>query len=135
MAIDWAQLRAEVFAKAGAAQMIPDAYPAIELALQRLNDFESNYRGADGRLIGLSPEPLCAAGPSTTPGLPESIGYVPVYGCPCQGAAADEYAESLQRSIRMVDCPGLAGWIVDLREDGGGNMWPMIAGLGPVLGR
>ena len=26
------------------------------------------------------------------------------------------------------------GWIVDLRRNGGGNMWPMIAGLRPLLG-
>ena len=34
----------------------------------------------------------------------------------------------------MADRPGLIGWIVDLRTDGGGNMWPMMAGLGPILG-
>jgi C-terminal processing protease CtpA/Prc len=28
----------------------------------------------------------------------------------------------------------LIGWIVDLRSNGGGNMWPMVAGLGPILG-
>ena len=26
------------------------------------------------------------------------------------------------------------GWIVDLRTNGGGNMWPMLAGLKPFLG-
>ena len=26
------------------------------------------------------------------------------------------------------------GWIVDLRSNTGGNMWPMLAGIGPVLG-
>ena len=26
------------------------------------------------------------------------------------------------------------GWLVDLRGNGGGNMWPMLAGIGPVLG-
>jgi C-terminal processing protease CtpA/Prc len=36
--------------------------------------------------------------------------------------------------IRTADRPGLIGWIVDLRGNGGGNMWPMIAGVGPVLG-
>jgi C-terminal processing protease CtpA/Prc len=44
------------------------------------------------------------------------------------------YAETLQRAIQAADRPGLVGWIVDLREDGGGNMWPMIAGLGPLYG-
>jgi C-terminal processing protease CtpA/Prc len=40
----------------------------------------------------------------------------------------------VQRDIAGADREGLAGWIVDLRSNGGGNMWPMIAGVGPVLG-
>src|SRR5690606_8339193 len=27
------------------------------------------------------------------------------------------------------------GWIVDVRGNTGGNMWPMIAGVGPLLGQ
>jgi carboxyl-terminal processing protease len=29
---------------------------------------------------------------------------------------------------------GLRGWVVDLRENTGGNCWPMLAGIGPILG-
>jgi C-terminal processing protease CtpA/Prc len=49
-------------------------------------------------------------------------------------AGAQEYAESIQAQIRAADRADLAGWIVDLRGNTGGNMWPMIAGLGPLLG-
>ncbi len=42
--------------------------------------------------------------------------------------------ESPAQLIRSQDAPDLAGWIVDLRGNTGGNMWPMIAGVGPVLG-
>ena len=34
----------------------------------------------------------------------------------------------------MADRVSLVGWIVDLRGNTGGNMWPMVAGVGPVLG-
>lgn len=132
--VDWTRTRAEVLAAAGAAQSIPDAYPAIALALNLLDDFESHYRGADGRLIGPSPEPACQGILTETPTLPETIAYVRLDGCPCEGRAADAYAEAVQQAIRAADRPGLAGWIVDLREDRGGNMWPMIAGLGPIFG-
>jgi hypothetical protein len=132
-AIDWARFRADVLA-AGAPQTVQEAYPAIELALRSLNDFESHYVSRTGRLLGPSPEPSCTSSPATTSSLPETIGYVKVNGCPCEGPAANEYAETLQKAIRMADRPGLIGWIVDLREDGGGNMWPMMAGLGPILG-
>ncbi len=132
--IDWDRFRAEVGAAAADAQSIPAAYPAIELALRLLNDFESHYVSAAGRLIGPGPEGPCTLSPAVVPPLPDTIGYVKVNGCPCDGPGANAYAEALQAAIRKADRPGLTGWIVDLREDGGGNMWPMMAGLGPILG-
>ncbi|MHA4842951.1 S41 family peptidase [Flavitalea antarctica] len=46
-----------------------------------------------------------------------------------------QYATMLQDTIRAFDQSiSVKGWIIDLRENGGGNMWPMIAGLGPILG-
>lgn len=50
------------------------------------------------------------------------------------GAAAVAFADSVQEQIRAVDKASLAGWIVDLRGNTGGNLPPMIAGVGPVLG-
>jgi C-terminal processing protease CtpA/Prc len=32
--------------------------------------------------------------------------------------------------VEEIDC----GWIIDLRNNTGGNMWPMLAGLKPFLG-
>jgi hypothetical protein len=46
-----------------------------------------------------------------------------------------QYATSLQDTIRAFDqSNSIKGWIIDLRQNTGGNMWPMIAGLGPILG-
>jgi C-terminal processing protease CtpA/Prc len=132
--VDWTQARAAVFAAAEGAQTVPDTYPAIAVALNLLDDFESHYWAAEGRLIGPSPETACVPGTTETPTLPETIGYVRLTGCPCEGAAINQYAEAIQAAIRSADRPGLIGWIVDLREDRGGNMWPMIAGLGPIFG-
>jgi Peptidase family S41 len=44
------------------------------------------------------------------------------------------YAASAQHMIRELDELGIDGWIVDLRRNTGGNMWPMLAGAGPILG-
>jgi len=43
------------------------------------------------------------------------------------------YADSLQSAIRKLEGSGIKGWIVDLRLNTGGNMEPMIAGLGPLF--
>jgi carboxyl-terminal processing protease len=45
-----------------------------------------------------------------------------------------DYAERAQAAIQSVDSIATCGWIVDLRRNSGGNMWPMIAGMGPILG-
>jgi carboxyl-terminal processing protease len=43
-------------------------------------------------------------------------------------------ADSLQREISRLDGTGIRKWIIDLRQNSGGNCWPMLAGLGPLLG-
>jgi len=46
----------------------------------------------------------------------------------------NQFAENLQNIISKIDKHNPAGWVIDLRKNSGGNMWPMIAGLGPLLG-
>lgn len=135
--IDWARFRAEVFTVAGAAQTIPDTYPAIGLALRLLNDYHSFYLTKDGQRIKELSRGCAAATPTvpTPTDLPETVGYVRV---PPGGGesfpAGKQFATSLQQGIAEVDHPGLAGWIVDVRGNGGGSIWAMIAGVGPILG-
>lgn len=44
------------------------------------------------------------------------------------------YADTLQRLIKKLDTKNTNGWIIDLRANGGGNCWPMLAGIGPLIG-
>ncbi len=43
-------------------------------------------------------------------------------------------ADSLQQMIARLDANSPTGWIIDLRKNTGGNCWPMLAGIGPLLG-
>ncbi len=43
------------------------------------------------------------------------------------------YADTIQSAIRKLENSGIKGWIIDLRENTGGNMEPMLAGLGPLF--
>ena len=45
-----------------------------------------------------------------------------------------EFETKLQRVVADLDASHPSGWIVDLRGNVGGNMWPMLAGIGPLLG-
>jgi carboxyl-terminal processing protease len=131
--IDWATFGARVTAEAAGAATIPDTYPAIRLALELLADGHSFYRMPSGTLI-LSPRRTCTASPVTQPSVPPGIGYVRVTSFSGTAAQALTFANGIRHAIADADREDLAGWIVDLRGNGGGNMWPMLAGLGPVLG-
>lgn len=43
------------------------------------------------------------------------------------------FARQLQARLRAQDAHDRCGWIVDLRKNRGGNMWPMLAGITPLL--
>ncbi len=62
-------------------------------------------------------------------------GYVRVPGY-AGGSQAEQaaFADDLQARIEALDRPARCGWVVDLRGNSGGNLWPMLAGLGPLLG-
>ncbi|HKG06448.1 MAG TPA: S41 family peptidase [Pedobacter sp.] len=46
-----------------------------------------------------------------------------------------EFATTIQNIIYKLDTENqIKGWVVDLRQNTGGNMYPMIAGLGPLTG-
>ncbi len=44
------------------------------------------------------------------------------------------FAVTAHRLIEEVNCADPVGWIIDLRFDHGGNMWPMLLAVGPFLG-
>lgn len=44
------------------------------------------------------------------------------------------FANSIRSIIEKIDTENtITGWIVDLRHNGGGNMWPMVAGLNALI--
>ncbi|MBC7828051.1 MAG: S41 family peptidase [Chitinophagaceae bacterium] len=50
------------------------------------------------------------------------------------GAVCTRFADSIQSIIKTFGLKGVEKWIIDLRKNTGGNCWPMLAGLGPLLG-
>lgn len=65
----------------------------------------------------------------------QDIGYVLVPGLRGTGANASEaFTTQLCEQIERLASTSAKGWIVDLRQNTGGNMWPMFSGLHALLG-
>lgn len=130
--IDWQALRRDMFARASNAQTIAAAEPALLLALGRLGDNHSFIQTTSGRTLYNGNAQCGGARTSFTP--TREVGYIAVPSFSGTQSEGDAYARNMQQSIRAQDNPDMKGWIVDVRGDTGGNMWPMIAGIGPILG-
>lgn len=65
----------------------------------------------------------------------QNIGYLLVPGLIAYDEATlMHYAERLRSILAELNKAQPHGWIVDLRRNTGGNNWPMLAALGPLLG-
>ena len=64
----------------------------------------------------------------------KDIGYIKLPQLIGSTSVTENYATEAQKVIMSLDQQGACGWIVDLRQNRGGNSWPMLAGIGPLLG-
>lgn len=130
--IDWSDLKKKVMAKAHGAQTPSETYEAIKLALDLLGDKHSFFWDPLTAIQMNSGQSIEDAAPRVER-LENHVGYILLPGSQKFGVAADAYASALQQKIREADCDQIKVWIIDLRENEGGYMWPMIAGLGPLF--
>ncbi|WP_235016310.1 S41 family peptidase [Aquimarina sp. AU474] len=131
--IDWDDFRNQVLNKASDVQDINQADEALRLALQLLEEDSSFIIKEDGTFIAgfeLNCDPTIIS-PVT---VPDNIGYIKVE--PDTGDASEEiaFAQDIHDDIKNQDNSNITGWIVDLRNNRGGYLWSMLAGIGPVLG-
>jgi hypothetical protein len=160
--VDWTEVRTEAFKRAGGAFNPIDTYPAIYWALVQLGDpgvhlrlppglypdqialLQQAERDALNNAPANAREQTSIPTPFTSRRLPEghivtvqgrNFGYVVLPRC----SAKDNdglllYAADVRRILTDLSGQSPKGWIVDLRGNTGGNMWPMLAGIGPILG-
>lgn len=134
--IDWALVRAEARKPLEVSGLRPtsgDAYAGLRAALRALGDHHSflmepssSARWAVRRAADNTPPTIRTIAPG--------LGYLKLP--PYSGSASDEsglYAQAVHDRLRQLDAQGTCGWVVDLRGNSGGNMWPMLVAVGPIL--
>lgn len=64
--------------------------------------------------------------------LDGGIGYLELPGT--SGPRSADYDDTLHAQLAELDDGSLRGYILDLRCNTGGTLWPMLAGIGPLAG-
>lgn len=131
--INWVDFRQNLLAQAGDAQTIEQAYPAVVFAIVALGDKHSFFVPASPVKRPEGPAdkkpPVYLDEP-----VPGDIGYIRIPWVVGNQQQLAAYIAHVQAQIKERDKAELKGWLVDLRGNMGGNMWPMLVGVGPVLG-
>jgi hypothetical protein len=131
--IAWPDVEKRVRLLAAGADATADTYPAVRYLLSALEDNHSfllpPVQTTAFRTGGAAnPVPEIRAGP-------EGVGVITMQGYAGGDAAASrKYAEAMHAKLLAAHADAACGWVLDLRPNTGGNMWPMLAGLKPFLG-
>lgn len=123
---DWAAVRRETWLRAEGAQDAEDTHAAVRFLLAALGDGHSAFLP--------NRDPVAARPESTVQArrVRGRVGLIELAGT--FAGEGPGGAGRIQRAIAGVDGADVCGWIVDLRRNTGGDLWPQLAGLGPLLG-
>jgi carboxyl-terminal processing protease len=140
--VDWKNLAAQARQQLLKADNCDDAYASITWCFKQLGERHSFIMPPDkaARYNGdqslESPAGLTElVGEIRGEWLTDSIAYLTVPWVRCDDSlVCERIADSLQAVIASLDTRHISRWIIDLRNNSGGNCWPMLAGIGPLLG-
>jgi carboxyl-terminal processing protease len=126
--VDWDQWRADAEVEAVTAQVTADTYTFVQRLLNELGDDHSFFvspPSGDGEAVVEIPF-VAPAGAVDA----DSIGWLNLPAYASDDIWGAEYVDAAHDVLAAAAC----GWIVDLRFNGGGNLYPMLAALAPLLG-
>ncbi|MBC3757046.1 hypothetical protein H7U19_01425 [Hyunsoonleella sp. SJ7] len=137
-AVDLSPIKKLVYEKLKSIDSIEECYPLIESTLIGLQDHHSFFMPKNKVVQWKSTSKtknIYELMTFTGTTLNKDIGYISMRGFNSgDSISMQKYADSLQDKIKSIDSKNVKGWILDLRENNGGNCWPMLAGIGPLLG-
>lgn len=137
--LNWPEIEQEIELLSQNLKTIDDAEPVLDriiIKLKEKGDFHSFLIPTDYL------KPASKSSKTTNPSerspqseiLPGNIGYISVPGFLGDNFSRDNFANKIQQLIKQLDTENdIKGWILDLRKNTGGNMYPMITGLSPLL--
>ncbi len=136
-ALDWEEITNELNVKADTLTSIDGTKQLAVFMLAKLKAAGDNHSFlmntavtksyADGKFVLTKPEAKIISG---------NIGVISIPNLSTSNSQIHkEFATTIQNLIRDLDSRhSMKGWIVDLRTNTGGSMYPMLAGVGPLVG-
>lgn len=139
--IDWDAVRRATKVLSAHAGTTGETHAALRAAVVAMGDNHGYLFIPQPRQQARAPSG--EGGNAAAPAMPEGepldgdIGYLMLPPLMTVGGNEDvgeQYRERLVGILQNLDSSAKCGWVVDLRQNGGGNMWPMLNGLDPLLG-
>lgn len=135
--VNWPKVRERALLMISGQTTYSGCYPAIRYALGKLKDKHSFLMGATAASEWSQPDAEAFREMPLTTG--EMLdGKIACLKMPAVSSGSDAlntwFADQLHNLLDSLDQMQPKGWILDLRGNGGGNCWPMLAGIGPLLG-
>lgn len=130
--VDWDQEIPRLHAQLSNGDWSLDAYPLIRGLLASLQDHHSHLLS-----VAEAAAPHAAGMPVALPTVEErqGTGYIALPGFnSLEAHNVKAYEDGASTGIARIAGQVTSGWVIDLRNDRGGNMWPMLAALRAFLG-
>lgn len=133
--VNWPKTEEQIFTMAATARSYEDCYPAIRFLLRTLADRHSFFLSASVGEAVANPDAYKTMPLTSGEILEGKIAYLRMpFVLGGNERAATHFADQLQLLLQQIDRSKPKAWILDLRSNRGGNCWPMLAGIGPLLG-
>lgn len=139
--LDWREIRIELLGRVSADDPLNTPSALLQeliRKMRRLGDNHSFYWLPEQALALMGTVPTQMDAPELPRGekLDNGIGYLGLFTTLRVGGAEGEnrYVAAAHEAIAAIDSPDMRCWMVDLRQDTGGSMDPMIISLAPILG-
>jgi carboxyl-terminal processing protease len=136
--MDWPVLWAKAHAAAADAKSPADTYPAIRLIIKELGEKHTVFITPDqakaqstGKSTNGTKPPIFLLPDGER--LAEGVGVVRLYGFSGSQEQARLYSDYGQAKIRDFQERGICRFVIDLRPNTGGNMYPMIDAVSALL--
>jgi hypothetical protein len=137
--MDWPALTQKAYAAAAGAKTPADTYPAIHLIIEAMGEKHTLFIDPDraratntGKSSGNAQPPALLLPEAMR--LANGIGVIRLYRMAGSPEQATQYAEAGKAKIAALKRQRACKFVIDLRDDMGGNMYPMIDAVGGVLG-